>query len=347
MEKISNPVATEHRMSANAHGGGRLKYVDIMRGITMILVVYGHMAGEKAVTPLSGITLALRMPLFFFISGFIAYKDAVFWNKQNYCNRLLNKSRVQLIPTFVFWGIYSIFIQVIVFPAGYWFTLTLFVIFAIYFTTSFFLHKKGDKPILITMAMLAGLLVVFRSQILAFLPNSKYYCINEVATYLGFFVFGLCFRKYQVKCHKVLAQHGIIAGLFIAFTALYYVSYYYDGISFSATAQRYLLGLPAIFIFYNYFYIHREYWALDGWISRKLQFIGRRTLDIYMLHYFFIQPSIPWGQRLFTEYNNDAFVIIMYGSLTCVVILLCLFISSLLRSSSFLAYWLFGLKKTT
>lgn len=318
----------------------------------MILVVYTHIMGVTLGLsfrhyhhPLGNILHAFRMPLFFFISGFIAYKSVMFWNKQNYFNRLFNKLRVQLIPTLVFWGIYSIFVQPIIFPAGYWFTLALFMIFVIYFTISFCLHKTDDKCIFITITMIAALLVVFRHPILAFLPYSKYYCINEVATYLGFFIFGLFFRKYQVECHKVLAQHGIIAGLFIAFTALYYVIYYY-GISLSATAQCYLLGFPLIMIVYNYFYINRDYWAADNWLSRNLQFIGRRTLDIYMLHYFFLQPSISCCQGLFGNENNEALLIIICGSLTIVVILLCLFVSSLLRSSSTLSYWLFGVKKS-
>ena len=137
----------------------------------------------------------------------------------------------------------------------------------------------------------------------------------------------------------------MIAGLFLIFTVLYYLAYCYEGLAISATARRYLFGLPIILIFYNYFYIHREYWAADGWLSRNLQFVGRRTLDIYMLHYFFMRPSIPWFQRLFSENNNEALMIIVCGSMTCVVVLLCLFISSLLRSSSFLGYWLFGVKK--
>ena len=195
MEKISNNVIGNSGISERySSNGERLKYVDVMRGLTMILVVYTHIAGltfgihNTTGTPLSSIMHSLRMPLFFFISGFIAYKSAAFWDGKNYLNRLLNKARVQLVPTFVFFGIFYIFIEQVIFPYGYWFTLALFLCFLIYFTISFLLHKTNDNIILVSMALIAVLLVVFRSRILAFLPYSKYYCINEISTYLGFFV---------------------------------------------------------------------------------------------------------------------------------------------------------------
>lgn len=335
-------------------GGGinsRLEYIDVLRGITMILVVYMHCElytlgiDTAEGTPLAAILYALRMPMFFFISGFIAYKDISFWNFTNYLKRLSNKSKVQLIPTFVFFIAYYLFIRQIEFPGGYWFTLTLFIIFFIYFSVGLFsnlIKKELLIPILICISLI---LILLRSKILTIFPYNEYYCLGFVITYLGFFVFGLFFRKHEDLFWKFLNYRGTIAILLIIIVSLFYVLCKKDSIfhiEISKTLYRYILGIPIILVIFNYFYIHRKYWSNNSFISRKLQFIGRRTLDLYMIHNFFLLPSIPKLHELFQEYNNEALIVIVCGSLTCVIVFLCLLISSIIRSSTFLSYWLFG-----
>lgn len=59
----------------------RLEYVDAMRGFTILFVVFHHLvlfgAGlETRNYPPDELFVFFRMPVFFFISGFIAYKSA-------------------------------------------------------------------------------------------------------------------------------------------------------------------------------------------------------------------------------------------------------------------------------
>ena len=73
----------------------RIEYIDAMRGFTMLLVVYSHIlvfsyentliydlhagglnligAGEGNALTFNSLFVLFRMPLFFFISGFIIY----------------------------------------------------------------------------------------------------------------------------------------------------------------------------------------------------------------------------------------------------------------------------------
>lgn len=91
----------------------RIEYIDAMRGFTMFLVVLGHVflfSFGISNSFVSAIFLTFRMPLFFFISGFIAYKDRSFWSINKYKETLFKKARIQLIPTVVFFLLYySIF----------------------------------------------------------------------------------------------------------------------------------------------------------------------------------------------------------------------------------------------
>lgn len=66
----------------------RISYLDALRGFTMILVVVSHVAKFLDVETLSPGSLHyyfnnFRMPLFFFISGFVFYKTGFVWNSVN------------------------------------------------------------------------------------------------------------------------------------------------------------------------------------------------------------------------------------------------------------------------
>lgn len=317
----------------------------------MILVIYNHVCGymlgmtTDTNTPMLIICQAMRMPMFFFVSGFIAYKSIEYWTLKNTASRLFLKSKVQLIPTFVFWTIYYLFVCEINFPDGFWFTLVLFEVFLIYYSISFIcnsnirLHKL-QLPLLFIIALL---LIVFRGNFSG-LPIYTTCSIGELITYFGFFVFGITVRKYWTNISKVL-EKGWVIFLLMIFSVLLFYMVRFTTIHISSTATRYILGLPLIVIFFNYFYSKRQYWDSDSIPSRVLQFIGRRTLDIYLIHNFFLVPSIGFLFPYFSGENNEALVLLVAGSLTIATLALSLLVSSILRSSSFLARWLFGAKE--
>ena len=64
----------------------RIAYIDAMRGFTMLLVVYSHIQVHGYHTPIHEIDsfnllfVRVRMPLFFFISGWVLYKSSRIWD---------------------------------------------------------------------------------------------------------------------------------------------------------------------------------------------------------------------------------------------------------------------------
>jgi len=63
----------------------RLEWLDALRGFTMFLVVANHTYGfgfdtNTKYSMFMSLCLLFRMPLFFFISGFLAYKASFSWN---------------------------------------------------------------------------------------------------------------------------------------------------------------------------------------------------------------------------------------------------------------------------
>ena len=62
----------------------RIQYIDALRGFTMILVVFAHVLlwtfnlGNHE-TVIGSLFITFRMPMFFFISGYISYKSTQLW----------------------------------------------------------------------------------------------------------------------------------------------------------------------------------------------------------------------------------------------------------------------------
>ena len=80
-------------------------------------------------------------------------------------------------------------------------------------------------------------------------------------------------------------------------------------------------------------------------MGKTLQTIGRRTLDIYLLHYFFIPYSLSAVFPLFLKSELPIIEVACSLVITSLVIAICLLVSAVLRVSPDLAHLLFGAKK--
>ena len=79
-------------------------------------------------------------------------------------------------------------------------------------------------------------------------------------------------------------------------------------------------------------------------MGSALQFIGKRTLDVYMLHYFLL-PHLPQIGKYIQEGHNATLEITLGVLISLIIIGLCLVISAILRTSPLLAKYLFGVNK--
>lgn len=78
-------------------------------------------------------------------------------------------------------------------------------------------------------------------------------------------------------------------------------------------------------------------------LGASLQYIGRRTLDIYLLHYFFI-PTLPAIGNLFRETPNTVLELVCGVSISLIIVGVCLLTSNIIRISDLLGHYLFGAK---
>lgn len=339
----------------------RIGYIDALRGMAMILVVYFHIAAYGFGSYEIGyndIIERFRMPTFFFISGWLFYKAGRIWDRQTITGMIRKKFMVQIIPTVVFMLLYLMMFNLLDVGSfgsdkkGYWFTVVLFEYFVIYILAEALLNRK-DSP----QGEMCVMVVILILSITAFY-YAKYY--TRYATELGiwkdilgffsfvkirhiiFFWFGTFVRKHFDQFIYLTNNRYVTAVMIVLFTAIivWPVLLSTQGIEYIA----YLVaGISGTVICFTFFRIHNQQFSQETWYGKGLQLIGRRTLDIYLIHYFvlpynLVQPDV-WLQ-----YHHNTLFVPLALILALWVILISLLISSLLRVSPLLAKYLFGAK---
>lgn len=334
----------------------RIYWIDALRGFTMFLVVFGHTLSSEGINAyddtLSILFITFRMPMFFFVSGFIAYKSWEYWNLSFYKQKILNKAKVQLIPTFIFFSFFCISngISPLSFfkygLGGYWFTLVLFEMFCIYYTISFLTRPlKGSFLNIILVVLSCGGILV-----LLYLRNDgtlwNILCLENLTKYFQFFTFGLLAKKYKDKFFYLLENDKFITVFTIIFvTCLFAICTVNDirmqyGI-IGSFIHDILVRYAGILVVLSYFYSKRTYFEQDSKIKHIMCFVGKRTLDIYMIHYFLL-PNIPMIKPFFE--NNIIFEFTITAFIAILILSGSLAISAVLRNSSILKEYLFGIK---
>lgn len=334
----------------------RIRFIDAMRGFTMFLVVLGHIFifsfdYYETESVVSSFFITFRMPMFFFISGYIGYKAVERWTPDFYLTNLRKKAFVQLIPSFIFLFIWCTakgedFIATFIATGAnvYWFTEVLFEMFLVYFTTALISNKVSAKlfdPVLIIVAVATVFILSF-----CFHPNAitGFLSLRAFCRYFQFFVLGLLCRKYNKKFLAFVTNQRVRTVLLVLFFSLFLLMWqgpWSENSIFFKMNHDLVIRYTGLMLVFSLFATHADYFDLNGRISRSLQYVGTRTLDIYLLHYFFL-PDLHFLNPYFIHNDNPALEFLLAALLALVVLGLSLTFSAIIRHSEFLGHCLFG-----
>lgn len=350
----------------------RIEYIDAMRGFTMLLVVYSHilfygyttsfcndisMGGEFL--SFNALFIQFRMPLFFFISGFILYKGNYVWNRNESLSFLVKKAKVQLIPTFFFLSIYSFVTDASLFECcissskgGYWFTIALFEYFFIYVIFRIVCNKIGKKNGIDWLLLLGAFLLYFAvtPSCLRWLHvyDFTFYGISGINNlkYFLFFSIGTLVKKHFATAQKML-DNGYITGIgILLYFCISILVLHHGYFSNKLYTHIYLIvtGFLGLMLVFSFFRKYQSLFTQETKTGKILQFVGRRTLDVYLLHYFFLPHNLDAIGHYFTNNPNQTLELVVSIFLAIIVVAVCLVISQIIRISPVLAHWLFGVK---
>ena len=87
-----------------------------------------------------------------------------------------------------------------------------------------------------------------------------------------------------------------------------------------------------------------ESWS-SSWIGKKLQKMGRYTLDIYFIHFFFIPKNLSMIGDWFKVNPNPIIEYALAMLIAALIISASLLVGRIIRLSPTLAHWLLGEKK--
>lgn len=323
----------------------------------MILVVLAHFylcmnPRHWDGSPLASILMSFRMPLFFFVSGFFAFRPFEKWTRKLTQSIMARKARAQILCAVVFFMLYQYVWHAPLFyfvehGFGYfWFTISLFQMFFVYAAMSV-VSRLLDKDI-----ATSGVILLAVASLL--FGNGDY---NEgiavtlswknTIYYFQFFAVGILSRRFEESFNRLIDHNILRAVIIIVFFAgcFYYYGYWYSAPRDYVTylGQNIVHRFSGLFTVLIFFRTRAGYFDSTAIPARFLRFTGKRTLDVYMMH-MFLMPHVPKWSAVLNAQTMAVPKLIVGLAISIAIVGICLLISSVLRSSHFLAVWLFGVK---
>ena len=332
----------------------------------MLLVVVHHVSIYSfKVQPefsFNSVLLTFRMPLFFFLSGFLFFKSNLFINKAGYFVFLRKKLKVQIVPTLFFGSLFALMMQIPVpdmlfhqTKHGYWFTIVLFFYFFFFSSVSYVCRKVlkiNSENDILRIILLSAILISFPSfisDLYAFHPKNKYLEWTSALLsfnkwwYYVYFVFGATVKRLDIHFNKFRSSSFIALVLMLELLLLLLRHYFGATSPFCLYGLAdYLLGFLGIIIIVSFFSGNENLFSRGNILGKFLQHLGVRTLDIYLLHYFFVPRNLEQVGRWLENYCNPIIELSAEVTVALAVIFFCLVASSLIRCSDHLAKLLFG-----
>ena len=331
-------------------GKQRIGYIDAMRGFTMILVIFAHVChfclGDSRMG-YNAVFILFRLPCFFMISGWLFEPIA----QNSFKAVARHKAMVQLLPTFIFLLLLApppeFFHQLGTLKGGYWFTFALFEYFILYMII---VRISRKWSFLMALAITLGAFVYARyydsirssaeGWQLYVIDSSGFLSITTWRLFLFFYI-GAWMRRNFDAFIQWTNKPAIILLITLVFFLIASTSHK-DNIWFEMF-RYYVGGVTGMWMVFTFFRLAFS-WLKKCRVAKPLQYVGTRTLDIYLLH-FFILPRflmVYAGQIKAFESQFVEFLVILAVSL--IILILCLLASYLIRLSPFLGHYLFGVK---
>lgn len=268
----------------------RIDYIDRMKGLAIFLVVMGHvygMAFAQSDDVVYRVISSFHMPLFMFLSGLVAYSGATtpFWN----LIKLGRKLRGLLLPLIVFGMCFTMtfsrnfgtgLVEFLESPNknGYWYLMSLAVFYVSLSLYRLNIKQKWYIDVALAIAIWGGMFALWKYTA----QTKDYFCMLNCGNFYPFFMLGVMTTKYNLlnKMHKV---NWLFSLCIVAYAFLFCVDMPFHALV--SLNKHIFLPFYMVYIVVTLF-VGRH--GATSYGEKILDFVGKRTLDIYVIHYFFI-----------------------------------------------------------
>ena len=339
-----------------------LDYIDALKGFGMFLVVMGHVIAwsfgvyghpTNITRPSSllwwNVVYGFHMPLLMFVSGYLFVSKSRPFGKTMLKGYLWRKTYTLLIPfLFAGWVFYAITGQSML---KYWFLRSLFLFILLSLPVELMRKKLKRESFRTTMDFIwyVGWSVVLYFVVPRLsLPWDVVFDYGHATLYYSF-AFGVLCKRYDVL-QKLIDSNWVFSLCLIIFAIDTYVNNLTDVSGWHLYGLGYLYPISGIVC--SYYLFKHTFDCSGGAIMNGLKYLGKHSLEVYILHFYFIL-SFPAVGELVNQYMlGDSFSkaagstveIVSSVILATVVCTLSLTIARVVRTSNFLSQYFLGRK---
>ena len=331
----------------------RILYIDTIKGIAIFLMVMGHVISwnfanfnqiaymdDSVFLFVWRFIYAFHMPLFMFAAGLVFPKDDKFYSLPNTLNMALKRFYSLMIPFFSV-GLLLYFVNGKLFD--YWFLRCLYEIILINLVVEYIRTKLKKKSLVIDTLIYLGVFIL--------LFVAKTFITGRFHTWLGltylyrmylFFCLGCVTARYQIV-KDILNKNWIYTLCIIVFIIMF-LALSIEKIIPDEYWSFFLMALSGVLICYIVCRGIRQ----NNKIITLINSIGRYSLEIYLIHFFFEFRFPLLGELYINEYKMVGVTgvvflqLIITSILSALVILLCYIVHNVLKKSELLSFLLLG-----
>lgn len=269
----------------------RIDYIDRMKGLAIFLVVMGHVYGmvfAQSDDVAYRVISSFHMPLFMFLSGLVACSGIVapYWG----IGKLSKKLKGLLLPLIVFGMCFTTTISKDFLTSligflespnknGYWYLMTLAVFYVSLSLYRLNVKQKWYIDVALAIAIWGGMFALWKYTA----QTKDYFCMLNCGNFYPFFILGVMTTKYNLldKMHKA---NWLFSLCIVAYAFLFCVDMPFHALV--SLNKHIFLPFCMVYIVVTLF-VDRH--GAMSYGEKILDFVGKRTLDIYVIHYFFIK----------------------------------------------------------
>lgn len=338
---------------------GRINYIDSMKGLAILLMVMGHVIAYQfadynvAYDQYPRITMVVyriiysfHMPLFMFCAGLFALRiNEYTWS--SFGQSLWKRAYTLLLPFFCSGFIFNHVRHV---HAFFWFLWMLFwfiVFVMVVDALCSVLPKYGQIVSSCIIAVMAVIVHIAYHKFLKY-EHLPWVDIGHLRQF-PFFCMGVLCARYNL-CEKWFSQNGIFTGALLVFG---FFTYWITIKGYSIPLQYITWCVLPISAIVACVYLFKEGLSGNSIIEKCLQDIGRHSLEIYIIHNFFLFRMCRIGEFVFEQASVEGggrtifFVQLVSSFLSSVVIIvLCYLVMNIINKSRILSLVLLGRKST-
>lgn len=283
----------------------RNQFVDIMRGIAMLLVVLGHtMTGctvDSQKSFIFNIIWSLQMPLFILISGYVTKYSRPISNSKGLWKYVKRRTVAYMLP----WAVWSFLVRGIIFgeddflnvkhllwnmDSGYWFLATIWTISMIFGIASFIAERLSKENLLKRQIVLLGFYLVGMILLVGIgaILGLSFFAIKLTLYYMPFYYAGFLYGQFDDRMKESDTGKKMIDSIVaICFAVWLFIILRFPlyemsdgGFAIILRAATSLAGCSAVCGLCKGIFSDK--------IGGTLAWVGAHSLEVYLTHYLLL-----------------------------------------------------------